>query len=136
MEKRYYILVPPQHIRLAMKKAQGLLFAASGDESIYAYPIAIILGETEDKSLNRKAVPWTLTPQANSKILDGMTVLPFDNLKDIYALQRELGLPEKETGLFIAAKAHEPSPYSLPPFASLRIALLITEGVTFKIKYV
>jgi len=120
----YYALLLPQHVRLKIQEIRRTLFSLSGHGSFRAQESCILLGQTEDTTLEKHGTcpPLPLTVQASATFSDHSLYFPVEQ-KELALLRTELGVSHPYSGIYLGRVDREYKG-EIPPIKNLRLALV------------
>ena len=115
------LLTPEEKETITLRREKSGYFRLSGDESAYMLPPCIILGEGGNYDA-RIEIPEHFRLGSTTRSNRFGSYLVLEETERLHAIQRELGLEEMDTGLFLSLRS-EAFPYSTS-IETLRIKYL------------
>lgn len=104
MDRNLLVLIPSKEILKYADVSGTAHFRETGDESVYALPHLIILGETDRTGFDRRNFRMKMTFMSKMEKTDFGFVLPVLEMAELEALQMEYGLKACRTGLWFSAR--------------------------------
>lgn len=97
---RLLVMLPDEGTRRLVRRIHASMLCAPGDGSQYALPVAIILGETDTFTRRHYRTSLSFSTQDVASTHYGYVLLPRET-ETFSAIQKELGLPEMTSGLYM-----------------------------------
>lgn len=99
---RLLVMLPDEGTRRLVRRIHASMLSCPGDGSQYALPVAIILGETDTFTRRHYRTSLSFSTEDVASTPYGYVLIPRE-MEAINAIQKELGLPEMATGLYMGA---------------------------------
>ena len=97
---RLLVMLPDEGTRRLVRRIHASMLCGPGDGSQYALPVAIILGEAGTFTRRHYRTSLSFSTQDVASTPYGYVLLPRER-ETISAIQKELGLPEMTSGLYM-----------------------------------